>query len=533
MGWIAPNKKEYIIGDELVITAGDAGSILKPYKYNIYLEASDTDYILAVKNVHYSDLNGKGIVLDGKTFAALASPYKPGRFLTVRAEGSYSVLGNVKKTTLTTSVYLLCEELLPKVELKARGRDEKNIFGEHTVAGYSYIELTASTGSLLYGGEVTAADFHGSEVYTVDTENMLKAKSAVIKSPGTRTAACRVTVTYTGKKPDGGLFETSWSKTVAVNITVKTYVPPYIDTNYSGNVKPVRTDENGNVIAGNEMNPKTGYYFKFALRIKTDNNLGIKIKSVDSVVIYNTTDEGKLTDDFVTVTAYGTDPTDYAFTIKQQGRSALPVFKENSGCYTYRKYPIVITVTDAVGTHTIETALQAVFVTAHIKAGGRGIRIGGYATEDYVVAIDSEWKFKAEGDMECQGDFTAKAVALDSLSFGGTKYTGVGTGSKQISAGDHAHGTITNDGKLTGGTPKYPVFLDDKNYFVTGDAFPAAMYYSAKPAVDSGEGSGGSSNKIAKGDHVHPTDTSRASQEEFKQLRDDFNAFKDKYNGFL
>lgn len=532
MGWIAPNKKELKIGETLKLTAGNAGSIIKPYRYNVYLCATDTEYILAAENVSYAALDGKEIAIDGDKFAALASPFKPGRLLTVKAEGSYKVLGDEKKVTMTTSIYLYCEQLVPQFTLSARGRDTKSVFGENIVAGYSYIELKADEPQLPFGGSTESVEFYGSEIFTSDNSDRFIARSDVINSPGSRSAACRITATYRGMKPNGETFETSWSKTATVNIAVKSYTPPFIDTGYASSIKPVRTDTSGKVLGYGDMSPTAGYPFKFRLKIKTDNNLGVKIISIDSVKIFNTDDTGAVADGVVSIDISEIEKTDFYHIIEQEGYSVNPAFAENTGCLIYRQYPIEITVTDEVGTYVLKTALQSVFVTAHIQAGGRSIKIGGYATENMTVAIDKAWKFHAEGDVKCDGDFNAKKVTLTSVVWGGKEYKGIGTGASNISAGNHIHGKITNDGKLTNAKANYPVFVGNDGYICQGEVFPYAMYYNGAPSV-AGSGNGGTSNLIARGDHIHPTDTSRAAKVEFDNLSDEFHAFKDKYNGFL
>ena len=548
MGWIAPNKKELKIGETLKLTAGDAGSIIKPYRYNVYLCATDTEYILAAENVSYAALDGKEIAIDGDKFAALASPFKPGRLLTVKAEGSYKVLGNEKRVTMTTSIYLYCEQLVPQFTLSARGRDTKSVFGENIVAGYSYIELKADEPQLPFGGSTESVEFYGSEIFTSDNSDKFIARSGVINSPGSRSAACRITATYRGMKPNGETFETSWSKTATVNITVKSYTPPFIDTGYASSIKPVRTDTSGNILGYGDMSPTARYPFKFRFRIKTDNNLGVKIKDIKSVKIFNTNDKGAVENDVVSIGISVTEETDIEETdfsriVEQEGYSVNPAFIEDTGCLIYRQYPIEITVTDDVGTYVLKTALQSVFVTAHIQAGGRSIKIGGYATENMTVAIDKAWKFHAEGNIQCDGELEAKKVSLSSIKWNGITYGGVGKSVTNFAAGNHTHGKITSDGKLTSAEDykkyNYPVIVGPDGYITWGDKFPEAMYYKEIPKVwginegDIVGGSCGSSNLIARGDHIHPTDTSRAAKVEFDNLSDEFHAFKDKYNGFL
>ena len=71
----------------------------------------------------------------------------------------------------------------------------------------------------------------------------------------------------------------------------------------------------------------------------------------------------------------------------------------------------------------------------------------------------------------------------------------------------HAHGNLTTDGKL-GTTGNLPVVTG------TGGAVQAGAWYALNPAMD-GTASAGSSNSPARGDHVHPTDTSRAPMSGF------------------
>lgn len=66
----------------------------------------------------------------------------------------------------------------------------------------------------------------------------------------------------------------------------------------------------------------------------------------------------------------------------------------------------------------------------------------------------------------------------------------------------HTHGNLTSDGKI-GTTANLPVQTG------TGGVVQAGAWYASSPAMD-GVASAGSSNSPARGDHVHPKDTSRA-----------------------
>ncbi len=527
MAWISTDKKNYSLGDEITVNAGDAGSILKPYKYKIYISANDNERILAANDVPYTALKGKKITLTD-TYAALAFPYSPGRLLTVTAEGSYkTVMGKINMIKLTSSIYLY-GDLYPKFSFKLQGKNDKTCFGTNAVANYSSLKATANEITIKHGGKVNDVYFYGAtgeHTITGKSLNEYSAESGIITEAGAKSASCKLTAVYKAQNPDGNEFSSAWSTTNHENITAKRYQRPYITYNFSGSVKPVRVDDDGkdvNYVGSSDI----GYSLRFCFKIIADSALGVKIESVSNAKIFNTDDDGNITNYYPlnpSITKDGVHRIISRTKIK-------PTF---GGCLVYKKYPIEIDVDDGVGTYTLKTELPSVQVTAHIAKGGRSIKIGGFATEDYLVAIDKEWRMLVEGDLSCEGAFNGNEVNLKTLSFnGGTKYTGTGTGADKISAGNHTHGNITNDGKLKNVKEGYPLTVDSNGNVVEGATFPYAMYYNGAPKSN-GAANGGTSDLIARGDHIHPTDTSRASKVDFDNLKSDYDAFKAKYNGYL
>ena len=163
--------------------------------------------------------------------------------------------------------------------------------------------------------------------------------------------------------------------------------------------------------------------------------------------------------------------------------------------------------------YTLAYRINTLGTAFHLKAGGRGAKFGGYATEDDL--LESDWDIRGNGKLEIKDETSLQKTTVTKLCIGKDEieYDGVGSKENNIAKGNHGHGFIGTDGKLYGADGKVQkktvLVTDDEGnivgaYRLTSDFLLMATDDGVMKPAGEAASAGTAESGFCYADHIHP-----------------------------
>lgn len=547
--WIGTDKKKYSLGETVNIVGDVAGNLLNRYTYELVLGIDNEHEKTIATGIDYSAINKGEVSINLEAdYAAFALPYSTGRLCYIKAIGSPSIGNNVVEYVNYLNIYA---DLLPSLSLllEIDNGQHSDCMGQNIVKNYTSVTAKAVPEAGAYTSIDNIRFFGGvfNRTVTQNEENEYTSNLSPIKVSGELECWATLTVKAGSAINENSAGETEFEQTYTVTKSISfnaiEYNAPYA-TFPNGYQKPVRIDGSGNAVSGIGAVKNTKYALKFKTYIDIDSEVGIvpDPSMITRIKIYRGEIETDIIQDCnITADAYG-------ITAEYNGK---PVFIDGEiqeeGLKIYSAYPIVITVNDGVTTSSIVITTSTLFATMHMKAGGRGIKIGGYATEDDL--FESEWDIQGNENITALKNLTGNIVkAKEGILFPNdeTVYAGTGAAENKIAKGNHNHGNILNSGIIE--IDKNTVDLSgavlvDKSGKITAlAAIPFSVLkmttnknnMQASASISNTEVTHGTEDSgMCFANHVHPYSEAWKQDEGYKELMDNVNELKDTISQYL